>query len=100
MSPAPCGAVPFAVLTRRVIDASGSGVFRGHRDKRCTGIDEHADRRAVDRVLEPWREMIAFVRSTSSARVHFDLIESTLGTKLSNQGRGVAEALNSANRDC
>jgi ABC-type multidrug transport system fused ATPase/permease subunit len=36
----------------------------------------------LDRVLEPWREMIAFVRSTSSARVQFDLIEGTLGTKL------------------
>ena len=36
----------------------------------------------IDRVLEPWREMIAFVRSTSSARVQFDLIEGTLGTKL------------------
>ena len=36
----------------------------------------------LDRVLEPWREMIAFVRSTSSARVQFDLIESTLGSKL------------------
>ena len=36
----------------------------------------------LDRVLEPWREMIAFVRSTSSARIQFDLIESTLGTKL------------------
>ena len=36
----------------------------------------------LDRVLEPWREMIAFVRSTFSARIQFDLIESTLGTKL------------------
>jgi ABC-type multidrug transport system fused ATPase/permease subunit len=36
----------------------------------------------LDRVLEPWREMIAFVRSTSAARVQFELIESTLGTKL------------------
>jgi len=36
----------------------------------------------LDRVLEPWREMIAFVRSTSAARVQFDLIESTLGSKL------------------
>jgi ABC-type multidrug transport system fused ATPase/permease subunit len=36
----------------------------------------------LDRVLEPWREMIAFVRSTSSAKVQFDLIESTLDTKL------------------
>jgi ABC-type bacteriocin/lantibiotic exporter with double-glycine peptidase domain len=36
----------------------------------------------LDRVLEPWREMIAFVRSTSSAKVQFDLIEGTLGTKL------------------
>jgi len=36
----------------------------------------------LDRVLEPWREMIAFVRSTSAARVQFDLIESTLGKKL------------------
>jgi ABC-type multidrug transport system fused ATPase/permease subunit len=36
----------------------------------------------LDRVLEPWREMIAFVRSTSSARIQFDLIEGTLGRKL------------------
>jgi ABC-type multidrug transport system fused ATPase/permease subunit len=36
----------------------------------------------LDRVLEPWREMIAFVRSTSAARVQFDLIEGTLGRKL------------------
>jgi ABC-type multidrug transport system fused ATPase/permease subunit len=37
----------------------------------------------LDRVLEPWREMIAFLRSTSSARIQFDLIENTLGRKLS-----------------
>src|SRR6516162_10231302 len=36
----------------------------------------------LDRVLEPWREMIAFLRSTSAARIQFDLIESTLGRKL------------------
>jgi ABC-type multidrug transport system fused ATPase/permease subunit len=36
----------------------------------------------LDRVLEPSREMIAFVRSTFSARVQFDLIESTLDRKL------------------
>jgi len=36
----------------------------------------------LDRVLEPWREMIAFLRSTSAARAQFDLIESTLGKKL------------------
>jgi ABC-type bacteriocin/lantibiotic exporter with double-glycine peptidase domain len=36
----------------------------------------------LDRVLEPSREMIAFVRSTSSARVQFDLTESTLDRKL------------------
>jgi ABC-type multidrug transport system fused ATPase/permease subunit len=36
----------------------------------------------LDRILEPWREMIAFLRSTSAARVQFDLIESTLGKKL------------------
>jgi ABC-type bacteriocin/lantibiotic exporter with double-glycine peptidase domain len=36
----------------------------------------------LDRVLEPWREMIAFLRSTSAARIQFDLIESTLGKKL------------------
>ena len=36
----------------------------------------------LDRVLEPWREMIAFVRSTSGARIQFDLIEDTLGKKL------------------
>jgi ABC-type multidrug transport system fused ATPase/permease subunit len=36
----------------------------------------------LDRVLDPWREMIAFVRSTSAAKVQFDLIEGTLGRKL------------------
>jgi ABC-type multidrug transport system fused ATPase/permease subunit len=36
----------------------------------------------LDRVLDPWRELIAFVRSTSSAKVQFDLIEGTLGRKL------------------
>jgi ABC-type multidrug transport system fused ATPase/permease subunit len=36
----------------------------------------------LDRVLDPWRELIAFVRSTSSAKVQFDLIEATLGKKL------------------
>ena len=36
----------------------------------------------LDRVLEPWREMIAFVRSTSAAKIQFDLIEGTLGRKL------------------
>ena len=36
----------------------------------------------LDRVLDPWRELIAFVRSTSAAKVQFDLIEGTLGTKL------------------
>jgi ABC-type bacteriocin/lantibiotic exporter with double-glycine peptidase domain len=36
----------------------------------------------LDRVLDPWRELIAFLRSTSTAKVQFDLIESTLGRKL------------------
>lgn len=36
----------------------------------------------LDRVLEPWREMIAFVRSTSAAKIQFDLIEGTLGRRL------------------
>jgi ABC-type multidrug transport system fused ATPase/permease subunit len=36
----------------------------------------------LDRVLDPWRELIAFVRSTSAAKVQFDLIENTLGRKL------------------
>jgi len=36
----------------------------------------------LDRVLEPWREMIAFLRSTSAAKVQFDLIEGTSGRKL------------------
>ena len=36
----------------------------------------------LDRVLEPWREMIGFLRSTAAARIQFDLIESTLGQKL------------------
>jgi ABC-type multidrug transport system fused ATPase/permease subunit len=36
----------------------------------------------LDRVLEPWREMIAFVRSTSAAKIQFDLLEDTLGRKL------------------
>jgi ABC-type multidrug transport system fused ATPase/permease subunit len=36
----------------------------------------------LDRVLDPWRELIAFVRSTSAAKVQFDLIEGTLGRRL------------------
>jgi ABC-type bacteriocin/lantibiotic exporter with double-glycine peptidase domain len=36
----------------------------------------------LDRVLDPWRELIAFVRSTSAAKVQFDLIESSLGKRL------------------
>ena len=36
----------------------------------------------LDRILEPWRELIAFLRSTFGARIQFDLIESTLGIKL------------------
>ena len=28
----------------------------------------------LDRVLDPWRELIAFVRATSAARVQFELI--------------------------
>jgi ABC-type bacteriocin/lantibiotic exporter with double-glycine peptidase domain len=36
----------------------------------------------LDRVVNPSRELIAFVRSTSAAKVQFDLIESTLGDKL------------------
>ena len=36
----------------------------------------------LDRVLDPWRELIAFVRSTSAARVQFDLIGRTLGRRL------------------
>ena len=36
----------------------------------------------LDRVLDPWRELIAFVRSTSAARVQFGLIEGTLARKL------------------
>jgi hypothetical protein len=36
----------------------------------------------LDRVVDPWRELIAFVRSTSAAKVQFDLVESTLGRKL------------------
>jgi ABC-type bacteriocin/lantibiotic exporter with double-glycine peptidase domain len=36
----------------------------------------------LDRVLEPWREMIAFVRSSSAAKVQFDQLEDTLSRKL------------------
>lgn len=36
----------------------------------------------LGRILDPWRELIAFVRSTSTAKVQFDLIEGTLGRKL------------------
>ena len=36
----------------------------------------------LDRVIDPWRELIAFVRSTSAAKVQFDLIEGTLGRRL------------------
>jgi ABC-type multidrug transport system fused ATPase/permease subunit len=36
----------------------------------------------LGRVLDPWRELIAFVRSTSAAKIQFDLIEGTLARKL------------------
>ncbi len=36
----------------------------------------------LDRVLDPWRELIAFIRSTSAAKVQFDMMEGTLGRKL------------------
>jgi ABC-type bacteriocin/lantibiotic exporter with double-glycine peptidase domain len=36
----------------------------------------------LDYVLDPWRELVAFVRSNSAAKVQFDLIERTLGSKL------------------
>ena len=36
----------------------------------------------LDRVLDPWRELIAFIRSTSAAKVQFDMMEDTLGRKL------------------
>ncbi len=36
----------------------------------------------LDRGLDPWRELIAFVRSTSAAKVQFDLIEGALGRSL------------------
>jgi hypothetical protein len=42
----------------------------------------------LDRVLDPWRELIAFVRSTSAAKVQFDLIEGTLGRKLVKSPKG------------
>jgi ABC-type multidrug transport system fused ATPase/permease subunit len=36
----------------------------------------------LGRVVDPWRELIAFVRSTSAAKIQFDLIEGTLSRKL------------------
>src|SRR5271170_4526062 len=36
----------------------------------------------LDRAIDPWRELIAFVRSTSAAKGQFDLIEGTLGQNL------------------
>jgi ABC-type bacteriocin/lantibiotic exporter with double-glycine peptidase domain len=36
----------------------------------------------LDRVLDPWRELIAFIRSTSAAKVQFDMIKNTLGRNL------------------
>ena len=36
----------------------------------------------LDRVLDPWRELIAFIRSTSAAKVQFDMMEDTLGRTL------------------
>ena len=36
----------------------------------------------LDRVIDPWRELIAFVRSTSAAKVQFDMMEGTLGREL------------------
>jgi ABC-type bacteriocin/lantibiotic exporter with double-glycine peptidase domain len=36
----------------------------------------------LDRVLDPLRELIAFLRSTSVAKVQYDMIEETLGRTL------------------
>lgn len=36
----------------------------------------------LDRVLDPWRELIAFIRSTSAAKIQFEMMEATLGRKL------------------
>jgi ABC-type bacteriocin/lantibiotic exporter with double-glycine peptidase domain len=36
----------------------------------------------LDRVIDPCREAIAFIRSTSAAKVQFDMMEDTLGRKL------------------
>ena len=36
----------------------------------------------LDRVVEPLRELIGFLRSASVAKVQYDMIEATLGRKL------------------
>ena len=36
----------------------------------------------LDRVLDPWRGLVAFVLSTPATKVQFDLIEGILGRKL------------------
>jgi ABC-type multidrug transport system fused ATPase/permease subunit len=40
----------------------------------------------LERVLDPWRELIAFVRSTAAAKVQFELIESAFGHKFARNG--------------
>ena len=42
----------------------------------------------LDRVLEPWREMIAFVRSTSAARIQFRPDRGHLGEEIIKLPRG------------
>jgi hypothetical protein len=57
--------------------AGGIMVLNGSGNRHCGRLYQR-----LDRVLDPWRELIAFVRSTSAARVQFDLIEGALGEKL------------------
>jgi len=48
----------------------------------ATPLSEYRAVQGYGKPGDPWCELIGFVRSTSAAKVQFDLIEGTLGRKL------------------
>jgi ABC-type bacteriocin/lantibiotic exporter with double-glycine peptidase domain len=61
-----------------LLSVGGIMVLRGHTE---IGIVV-AFTSGLDRVVEPLRELITFLRSASVAKVQYDMIEETLGRKL------------------
>jgi ABC-type bacteriocin/lantibiotic exporter with double-glycine peptidase domain len=61
-----------------LLSVGGIMVLRGHTE---VGIVV-AFISGLDRVVEPLRELIAFLRSASVAKVQYDMIEATLGRNL------------------